>query len=419
MSTDLKKRIVVTGMGVITPMGETVDAFWDNVTNGKSGIGYLSLIPEEELTCRIGGECTEFAPENYMDKKESRRMDRYIQFAVAASRMAYDDSGLSADSIDANRFGVVLGSGAGGISTIENQLKRARELGYHKTSPFLVPMMLTDSGAGRVSIELGAKGPNMAVVTACATGSDSIGQAAELIMSGRADIMIAGGAESPMCALAVAGFASARALSQNDADPTKASRPFDKGRDGFVMSEGSGILVLESLEHAQARGAKIYGELIGYGSSSDAHDIVAPLDTGEGAARAMTQALEKAGIQPVEVKYINAHGTSTPLGDVAETKAIKRVFGDYAKSGLLVSSTKSMHGHMLGAAGAVEAIITLKAIQSKVAPPTINLNDPDAECDLDYVANKSRVVDDLAIGMSNSFGFGGHNACLIFKEFKN
>lgn len=419
MSTDLKKRVVVTGMGVITPMGETVDAFWDNVTSGKSGIGYLSLIPEEELTCRIGGECTEFAPENYMDKKESRRMDRYIQFAVAASRMAYDDSGLSADSIDANRFGVVLGSGAGGISTIETQLKRARELGYHKTSPFLVPMMLTDSGAGRVSIELGAKGPNMAVVTACATGSDSIGQAAELIMSGRADIMIAGGAESPMCALAVAGFASARALSQNDADPTKASRPFDKGRDGFVMSEGSGILVLESLEHAQGRGAKIYGELIGYGSSSDAYDIVAPLDTGEGAARAMTQALEKAGIQPVEVKYINAHGTSTPLGDVAETKAIKRVFGDHAKAGLLVSSTKSMHGHMLGAAGAVEAIITLKAIQSKVAPPTINLNDPDAECDLDYVANKSRSVDDLAIGMSNSFGFGGHNACLIFKEFKN
>ncbi|MEB3288148.1 MAG: beta-ketoacyl-ACP synthase II [Vampirovibrionales bacterium] len=420
MSTETcfgKKRVVITGMGVITPMGETVDAFWNNVVKGNSGIGHLTLVPDEDLTCKIGGECTDFAPENYMDKKEARRMDRYMQFAVAASKMAYDDAGLTPDNVDPQRFGVVLGSGAGGIGTVEVQLKRALTQGYPKTSPFLIPMMLTDSGSGRVSIELGARGPNMAIVTACATGSDCIGQAAEMISMGRTDVMVAGGAESPMCALAVAGFAAARALSQRNEEPTKASRPFDEGRDGFVMSEGSGIVILESLEHAKARGAKIYGELIGYGSSSDAYDIVAPREDGSGAAQAMLQALECANIKPEEVQYINAHGTSTPLGDIAETKAIKRVFGDHAKKGLLVSSTKSMHGHMLGAAGAIEAIISVKAIQDKTAPPTINLENQDAECDLDYVANKARPLAGLKVAMSNSFGFGGHNACLIFKEF--
>lgn len=418
MSTQ-KRRIVVTGMGAVTPMGETIDSIWNNVINGKSGIGYLSLVPEEDLTCRIGGECTEFVPENYMDKKESRRMDRYIQFAVAASRLAYDMAGITTENTVSTRFGVVLGSGAGGIGTIETQLKRALANGYAKTSPFLVPMMLTDSGAGRVSIEFGAKGPNMAVITACATGADSIGQAMEIIQNDEADIMIAGGAEAPMTPLAIAGFAACRALSQNDEDPTKASRPFDKGRDGFVMSEGGAVLILEELEHAKKRGATIYGEIIGYGRSSDAYDIVAPAEDGEGAARAMELAIEQAGIEKKEINYINAHGTSTPLGDIAETLAIKRVFGDYAKNGLTVSSTKSMHGHLLGATGAVEAIISLQAIRNKIAPPTINLNDQDDQCDLDYVPNKARPMPNLKVAMSNSFGFGGHNACLIFKEYAN
>lgn len=414
-----KKRVVVTGMGAITPMGETVDLIWNSLVEGKSAIGYLQSVPQEDLTCKIGGECTDFLPENYMDKKEARRMDRYIQFAVAAARIAYDQSGLTKENVDPNRFGVVLGSGAGGIGTIEVQMKRALAQGYNKTSPFLVPMMLTDSGAGRVSIEFGAKGPNMAVVTACATGSDSIGQAKDLIENGEADVMIAGGAEAPMCALAIAGFAAARALSQREDSPTTASRPFDKGRDGFVMSEGGAVLILESLEHALKRGATIYGEIIGYGSSSDAHDIVAPSPDGDGATRAMTLALNNAHLEAKDVQYINAHGTSTPLGDVAETLAIKRVFGDYAKNGLLVSSTKSMHGHMLGAAGAIEAIISLMAIKNKTAPPTINIENQDDECDLDYVANTARKSANLTVAMSNSFGFGGHNASLIFREYSN
>lgn len=418
-STSNKRRVVITGMGAVTPMGENIDAIWQKIVAGQSGIGYLEAVDQEDLTCRIGGECKDFVPENYMDKKESRRMDRYIQFAVAAARLAYDMSGINEQNTDPTRFGVVLGSGAGGIGTIESQLKKALSNGYNKTSPFLVPMMLTDSGAGRVSIEFGAKGPNMAVITACATGADSIGQAMEIIQNKEAEVMIAGGAEAPMCALAIAGFAACRALSQNDEDPTKASRPFDKGRDGFVMAEGGAVLVLEDLEHAQKRGAKIYGELIGYGRSSDAHDIVAPAGDGEGAARAMELAINHAEINKTDIQYINAHGTSTPLGDIAETLAIKRVFGDYATKGLAVSSTKSMHGHLLGATGAFEAILSIQAIRNKIAPPTINLIDQDEQCDLDYVPNKARSMPDLKVAMSNSFGFGGHNACLIFKEYAN
>ncbi len=418
MCPDKKRRVVVTGMGAISPVGKTLDDIWVSLTQGKSGIKYLTSVPEEDLTCRIGGEIADFAPEDYMDKRDARRMDRYMQFGLAASSLAYEDSGLNGGVVP-ERFGVVLGSGAGGMGTIEAQLKKALNQGYSKISPFFVPMMLPDSGAGRVSIRFNAKGPNKAVVTACSTGADSIGEAMRLIQADEADVMIAGGAEAPMYALAIAGFAAARALSQNDAEPTRASRPFDKGRDGFVMSEGSGILVLEELEHARKRGAKIYAEIVGYGCSSDAHDIVAPCEDGEGAARAMVKALSDARLQPSDIQYINAHGTSTPLGDVAETKAIKRVFGDHAQNGLLVSSTKSMHGHLLGGAGSLEAIISILSILNSTAPPTINLDQPDEECDLDYVANTPRPVDNLRLAMSNSFGFGGHNASLIFRKFED
>ncbi len=408
-----QRRVVITGMGAVSPVGETLDTIWKNVSTGTSGIGEITLVDKEELTCRIGGECRDFVPENYMDKKDSKRMDRYIQFALAAARLAYDDSGLKKEDVDPTRLGVVLGSGSGGIRTIEDQLKRAQKFGYHKTSPFLVPMMLCDSGAGRVSIEFGAKGPNRAVVTACATGADSIGDAARMIRTGEADVMFAGGAEAPMCALAVAGFAAARALSQREGDPTKASRPFDTGRDGFVMSEGGGVVILEEYEAAKKRGAKIYGELKGYGSSSDAYDIVAPCEDGDGARRAMLGALEDAGMKPEDIDYINAHGTSTPLGDIAESLAVTRVFGDYAKNGLKVSSTKSMHGHLLGATGALEAIICLMAINNKIIPPTINLDNQDPNCPLDYTPNVAVEKPDLNVAMSNSFGFGGHNASLI------
>jgi 3-oxoacyl-[acyl-carrier-protein] synthase II len=312
---------------------------------------------------------------------------------------------------------VVVSSAAGGIGTIETQLKNTLEKGFNKCSPFLVPMMISDMGAGRVSIAFNAKGPNLSIVTACATGSDSLGEALRMIQSDEADVVIAGGAEAPITSLSVAGFTAARALSAREDDPQKASRPFDKDRDGFVMSEGGAVLILEELEHAKARGAKIYAELVGYGRSSDANDIVSPCADGDGAARAMQNALRDAGMTSEEVDYINAHGTSTPLGDVAETLAIKRVFGDRAKNGLLVSSTKSMTGHLLGSAGSLEAIVSIMAINEDIIPPTINLENPDEACDLDYVPNQARKVDDVKVAMSNSFGFGGHNACLIFKEY--
>ena len=413
-----KRRVVVTGMVAISPLGETVDGLWEKLLAGESGIGYIENVPDDDLMCKIGGQCKDFNPETYMDKKDARRMDRYMQFALAASRIAYNDAGLNGN-IDSNRFGVTVGSGAGGIGTIQNTLAKALKDGYQRVSPFFVPMMLSDSGAGRVSIEFKAKGPNMAVVTACATGADCIGEAMRIIQEDDADVMIAGGAEAPMYSLAVAGFAAARALSQRSDDPKTASRPFDKGRDGFVMAEGGAILILEELEHAKKRGAKIYAELVGYGRSADAHDIVAPSSDGEGAARSMEAALEQSGLKPTDIQYVNAHGTSTPLGDLAETLAMKKVFGAYANNGLLVSSTKSMHGHLLGATGSLEAIISIMAIRNRTAPPTINLQNPDEQCDLDYVANTPRKVENLTTAMSNSFGFGGHNATLIFREYLN
>jgi 3-oxoacyl-[acyl-carrier-protein] synthase II len=414
-----KKRVVVTGMGALSPVGKTLDTIWESMAQGRSGISFIEGIAPERRTCLVGGEIKDFNPEAYMDKKEARRMDRFAQFAVAATRLAYKQAGFEQEGqIDPNRLGVVIGSGAGGMETIENQLFSCIDKGFSKCSPFLVPMMIPDMAAGRVSIAFNAKGPNMALVTACATGTDCIGQAMRMIQMDECDAVLAGGAEAPVTGFSVAGFAAARALTSQSTEPEKACKPFDADRDGFIIAEGAGTLVLESYEHAVARGATILGEVVGYGRSSDAFDIVMPHTEGEGAARAMTAALRCANLQPTDIGYINAHGTSTPVGDIAETKAVKRVFGDYAHNGLLVSSTKSMHGHMLGATGAVEAIITLLALQHQVAPPTINLNTPAEGCDLDYVANVARPVPTLQYAMSNSFGFGGHNASLIFKRWE-
>lgn len=412
------RRVVVTGMGVVSPFGVGVDLFWDNLVKGNSGIKPISLIDLSRHEVRFGGEFTDFNPELYLDKKEAKRMDRYSQFAMVAAQEAWKDSGLDMSKTDPTRVGVIFGSASGGMDTIEKNHITILEKGPSKCSPFTVPMMIVDIAAGRISIMLGAKGVNKAVVTACATASHSIGDAFRAIMYGDADVVFAGGSEAPLTSLAMAGFASARTLSRRNDEPTKASRPFDKDRDGFVMAEGAGILVLEELEHALARGAKIYAEFLGYGASADANDIVAPCADGDGAARAMQLALEDAGLKPEDVKYVNAHGTSTGLGDVAETLAIKKVFGDYAKNGLLVSSTKSMTGHALGAAGGIEAVACVKAMQADTAPPTINLDNPDEQCDLDYVANVARKIDDLDVAMSNSFGFGGHNASLVFKKYK-
>ncbi len=419
MSNREKRRVVITGIGVITPSGVKVEPFWQSLLEGKSGIGEISIINTSDQSCKIAGEISDFKPEDYMDKKEARRMDRFTQFAMAAAREAYNDAGLTADSVEPERFAVIVGSAAGGMGTIETQLHQVIEKGYSRCSPFLVPMMICDMGAGRIAIEYNAKGPNMAVVTACATGAHSVGDAFRIIANDEADVAFAGGSEAPITPISVSGFAACRALSMRNDEPQQASRPFDTGRDGFVMSEGASVLILEEMNHALARGAKIYGEIIGYGRTADAHDIVSPAPDGNGAALAMKAALRDAGLSPEEVGYINAHGTSTPLGDIAETKAIKRIFGDHATSGkLLVSSTKSMTGHMLGAAGSTEAVISLLALRDQMIPPTINLDNPDPECDLDYVPHTARKVDGVKVAMSNSFGFGGHNASLIFRAWE-
>lgn len=415
---DKARRVVVTGMGVVSPFGVGLDLFWDSLVQGKSGIKPITIIDTSLQSVKIGGEVPNFQPDLYLDKKEAKRMDRFTQHALVAAIQAVEDSGLDLSKIDPTRFGVVVGSASGGIATIEQNHRAILEKGPSKCSPFTVPMMIVDMAAGRISIMFNAKGPNKCVVTACATASHSLGDALRIIQYGEADIMLAGGAEAPLTTLSLAGFSSARTLSTRNDEPEKASRPFDQGRDGFVMSEGAGIFVLESLEHALARGAKIYGEFVGYGASADANDIVAPCADGDGAARAMEMALKDAEMSPNEIQYVNAHGTSTPLGDIAETTAVKRVFGDYAKNGLLVSSTKSMIGHLLGAAGAVEAAVCLKTIETGIVTPTINLENPDEKCDLDYVANKARNVGNISGVMSNSFGFGGHNASLIFRKYE-
>ncbi|HSA05893.1 MAG TPA: beta-ketoacyl-ACP synthase II [Candidatus Gastranaerophilales bacterium] len=411
------RRVVVTGMGVVTPFGVGVDLFWENLVKGNSGVKTITQVDLSKHDVKIGGEVTDFEPGKYLDQKEAKRMDRFTQLAMVAAQEAMRDSGLDMEKTDPTRVGVIVGSAAGGMATIEKNHEAIMQKGPSKCSPFTVPMMIVDMAAGRISIMINAKGPNKAIVTACATASHCLGDAFRTISYGDADVVFAGGCEAPLTTLAMAGFTSARTLSRRNDEPEKASRPFDKDRDGFIMAEGAGIFVLEELEHALARGAKIYGEFVGYGANADANDIVAPCADGEGAARAMRLALNDAGLEPQKVKYINAHGTSTSLGDIAETTAIKTVFGDYAKNGLLVSSTKSMTGHTLGAAGAIEAIACLKAMETNIVPPTINLDNPDEHCDLDYVPHTARKVENLDVVMSNSFGFGGHNASLVFKKY--
>ncbi|MCG3089653.1 beta-ketoacyl-ACP synthase II [Sporosarcina cyprini] len=407
------RRVVVTGVGAISPVGNTAEASWEAVINGKSGIGPLTRLDSEQFPVKVAAEVKDFDIEEYIPRKDARKMDRFTHYALAASIMAMKDAELEIDEELAPRAGVWIGSGIGGMETHEQQFKTFQEKGYRRVSPFFVPMMIPDMASGQVSIHFGARGINSCTVTACASGTNSIGDAFEVIKRGDADVMITGGTEAPITTMAVAGFCANTALSLNP-DPATASRPFDKNRDGFVIGEGAGILILEEYEHAVKRGAKIYAEIVGYGSTGDAHHITAPAPEGEGAARAMKQALEEAGIRPDQVGYINAHGTSTPYNDLFETIAAKTVFGEHAYK-LAISSTKSMTGHLLGAAGGLEAIFTVKALQECILPPTTNYETPDPECDLDYVVNEARKVD-VEYAMSNSLGFGGHNASLVFKK---
>jgi len=415
------ERVVVTGIGSISSVGIGKDKFWDGIVNGRSGIKKVESIPPEiQSACKIAGEIPDFDPSPYMDKKAIRRTDRFIQFALAASHMAVADAGLDTSKEDPERVGVVVGSAAGGFQTIEDQFRVLTSRGPDRCSPFTVPMLIVNMAAGWVSIAHNAKGPNLCQVTACATSTHSIGDAYRIIQRGEADVMFAGGSEAPITSLVMAGFAAARTLSTRNDEPERASRPFDKDRDGFVMGEGGAVLILESLSHAQARGAHIYAEVAGYGLTGDAFDIVAPCADGDGAIRSMRQAIKEAGVDPGEVDYVNAHGTSTPLGDRAETVAVKQVFGEHATSGkLLVSSTKSMTGHLLGAAGAIEAAVAVMSIEHSIVPPTINLDNPDPECDLNYVPNKAIKDRSIKIAMSNSFGFGGHNGSLLFRKFES
>jgi 3-oxoacyl-[acyl-carrier-protein] synthase II len=411
----MSKRVVVTGMGAVTPLGNTVDLFWQGIREGRSGIDKITRFDTEAFDAKIAAEVHDFDPNDYMDKKEAKRMDRFTQYAMAASNMAVKHAALDVSKINAQRFGVVLGSGIGGIETLENTANTLHTKGPGRVSPFFVPMMIGNMAAGQISIAFGAKGMNSTVVTACASATNAIGEAFRAIRYGHADVIITGGTEAPITPLALAGFCSMKALSTRNDDPKAACRPFDLDRDGFIMGEGAGILVLESYEHAVNRGAKILAEVVGYGLTADAYHITTPAPEGEGGARAMKEALEDAGMAPEEIDYINAHGTSTPYNDKFETAAIKSVFGDYAKK-VAVSSTKSMTGHLLGAAGGIEAIILVKAIEDQFIPATINYTTPDPECDLDYVPNQGRNAK-INAALSNSFGFGGQNACILVKKF--
>lgn len=408
-----KRRVVVTGIGAVTPLGNDISTTWENIKAGHVGIGPLTRLDPEKFPAKIAAEVKDFDIEKYISKKDARKMDRFTQYALAASIMAVEDSNLEITPEVGLRTGVWIGSGIGGMETFEQQYNNFLEKGQRRVSPFFVPMMIPDMAAGQVSIHFGAKAINSCSVTACASGTNSIGDAFKVIERGDADVMISGGAEAPITNMAVAGFCSNTALTLNP-DPKTASRPFDKNRDGFVIGEGAGIVILEEYEHAVNRGAKIYAEVIGYGSTGDAHHITAPAPEGEGAARAMQQALNDADVSPEQVDYINAHGTSTVYNDLFETKAVKTVFGEHAYK-LAISSTKSMTGHLLGAAGGIEAIFSVLALQENILPPTMNLETPDEECDLDYVPNKAREQEIFYV-MSNSLGFGGHNASLLFKK---
>lgn len=410
-------RVVVTGLGVVSPIGNDLSTFWDNLLTGKSGAGPVTHFDPDSFptpfTTRIAAEVKDFDPLPFIDKKEVRKMDIFIQYAVAAAKMAIADANLDMEKEDLDEVGVYIGSGIGGMTTIESNAKLLHERGPKRVSPFFIPMLIANMASGQVSILTGAKGPNSASVTACASGTHSIGEAFRILQRGEASVMITGGAEATVTPLAFAGFCSAHAMSTRNDDPEKASRPFDKERDGFVMGEGSGILVLETLDHALARGANIIAEMVGYGMTADAHHLTAPAPEGEGAKRSMIRALKDANLEPTEVDYINAHGTSTDLNDKFETMAIKGAFGNHAYK-LAVSSTKSMTGHLLGAAGGIEAIVLAKSIQDKVIPATINYEFPDPDCDLDYVPNEARKAN-VRVALSNSLGFGGHNATIIMK----
>lgn len=414
-----KRRVVVTGMGAVTPVGIGVGKFWNSLLEGKSGISNIESIDTERHTVKIAGEIKDkdFNPEDYMDSKDAKRMDRFTQFAMVAADEAIADSGIDDADIDPYRIGVMVSSAAGGFKTFEKNHMAMIEKGPTKGSPFTVPMLIVDMASGRVSMKHGYKGVNKAVVSACATGSHSIGDSFRTIQYGDADVMVAGGCEATITTLGIGAFTAARTLSKRNDEPEKASRPYDKDRDGFVMGEGAGVLILEEYEHAKKRGAKIYAEIVGYGQTADAHDMVAPDPEGKGAIKAMELALEDAGLKPEDIDYINPHGTSTGLGDVAESMAIAKIFGDKEQNkNLVVSSTKSMHGHMLGATGAVEGIVCVKAITDDKVPPTINLDNQDEHvANLDYVPHKARDKK-VRAALSNSFGFGGHNATLIFKE---
>lgn len=409
-------RVVVTGMGAVTPLGTGISDFWPRLLAGESGACPVSLMDVTEYTTRIAAEAQGFDAADFLEKKEARRVDRYISFAVAASKMAVDDAAFPDDKETRESTGVMIGSGIGGLTTCWEQMEKLRKGGPSRVSPFLVPYMIPDMASGYVSIQHKFKGPNACVVTACATGTNSIGEACEIIKRGDAIAMVAGGAEAPINPIGMSGFCSARAMTTRNDDPLRASRPFDTERDGFLIAEGSGVLMLEDYDFAKARGANIRGEIVGYGQSGDAFHITAPDPDGSGAYRSMKMAVRKAGIQTADIDYINAHGTSTELNDKLETIAVKRLLGEGAKS-VSMSSTKSMLGHMLGAAGAVEAIICIKAMQEGVMPPTINYENPDPNCDIDCVPNEARKAE-LKITMSNSFGFGGHNATLIFRKFE-
>lgn len=412
-----KKRVVVTGLGAVTPFGIGVDKFWNSLIEGKSGISLTDAITIDKHPVKISGEIKSFNPDEYMDPKEAKKMDRFTQFAMVAAEEAIKDANLESVEIDPYRVGVIVSSAAGGFNTFEKNHIAVLEKGPAKCSPFTIPMMIVDMPSGKISMKYGYKGVNKAVVSACASSNHSIGDAFRSIQFGDADIMITGGCEATICDVGIGAFTSARTLSKRNDEPTKASRPYDIDRDGFVMSEGSGVLVLEEYEHAKARGAKIYAELVGYGQTADAYDIVAPDPEGKGATMAMKLALKDAELEPKDVQYVNAHGTSTGLGDIAESQAIGRLFGDLTTNkDLVVSSTKSMHGHMLGATGSVEAIACIKAIDDGIVPPTINLDNQDPEvANLDYVPHKARKKE-VNAALSNSFGFGGHNASLIFKK---
>lgn len=412
-----RRRVVITGLGMISPVGNSVPDAWDNVLSGKSGITRISRFDSSAIASQIAGEVKDFDVNHYLSAKEARRMDIFIHYGMAAGIQAVKDAGIddiNGSRLEGERIGVNIGSGIGGLSMIENTHIAYQEHGPRKISPFFIPSTIINMIAGNLSIMFGFKGPNLAIVTACSTATHCIGDSARLIEYGDVDVMVAGGAESCVTPLAVGGFASARALSTRNDDPVTASRPWDRGRDGFVLGEGAGVLVLEEMEHAKRRGARIYAELSGYGMSADAYHMTAPCEDGEGAARCMTNALRNAGINTAEVDYINAHGTSTPLGDIAETIAVKRCFGEHAAR-LVVNSTKSMTGHLLGAAGGVEAIFSTLAVHHQVSPPTINIFEQDPECDLDYVPNTAREMK-IDVAMSNSFGFGGTNGTLIFSK---